>query len=355
VVAVTGDDEITFNRTSFENLAALTRDEIESALLGSGLWTALRTRPFSKVPAPQTSPAAIFVTAIDSNPLAADPMIAIRARKTEFDAGLLILQHLTEGPVHLCHHAASTLDAPSGIRLQAFAGRHPAGLAGTHIHFLEKVNQKRQVWHIGYQDVIAIGYLFLNGRILTERLVALGGPNVRAPRILRTRVGACLSDLLEGELNGATSRVVSGSILSGFHASAPFNYLGRFHNQISVVEEDGGREFMGWAKLGQDRFSLKRIFASALMPNRRFSMTTSTHGSVRAMVPIGSFEKVMPLNVKATWLLRSLLTEDTDLAQGLGCLELDEEDLALCSFVCSGKINYGEHLRLTLQKIEKEG
>lgn len=355
VVKLSGQAEMTFNRFSFEDLTRLTPDEIESALLGSGLWTALRTRPFSKVPAPRTRPAAIFVTAIDTNPLAVDPSIAINERSHEFSAGLTILRRLTEGAVHLCHHANTNLSVPEGVTLQGFAGRHPAGLVGTHIHFLEKVDQKRQVWHLGYQDVIAIGYLFLQGRILTERLIALGGPCVTQPRLLRTRLGVCLSELLEGEIQSKSVRVISGSVLSGSKSCPETDFLGRFHNQVCVIEEDDRREFMGWAMPGQDRFSLKRLFVSALMPNRRFSMTTSTNGSVRAMVPIGAFEKVMPLNVKATWLLRSLVTQDTDLAQGLGCLELDEEDLALCSFVCSGKINYGDHLRRTLQKIEKEG
>ncbi len=175
---------------------------------------------------------------------------------------------------------------------------------------------------------------------------------------MRTRVGACLSELLEGgELVAEPNRVISGSVLSGSHAAGNVDFLGgRYHNQVSVIHEDNQREFLGWLKPGFKSFSVKRVFASAFLPQRELHMSTSTNGSLRAMVPIGSYEKVMPLNVKATWLLRSLLTEDTDLAQGLGCLELDEEDLALCSFVCSGKMDYGgDHLRRTLQKIEKEG
>ena len=355
VIAVSGDDEITFNQTAPASLSWLSRDEIESGLLGSGLWTAFRTRPFSKVPAPQSEPAAIFVTAIDSNPLAVDPAIAIREKPQEFNAGLMILKKLTSGDIHLCHHPDLQIDVPDGIISQPFSGCHPAGLVGTHIHFLEKVDLQRQIWHLGYQDVIAIGYFFLTGRIMTDRLIAVGGPQVKKPRLLRTRVGACLSELLEGELVAEPNRVISGSVLSGSHAVGNVDFLGRYHNQVSVIHEDNQREFLGWLKPGFKSFSVKRVFASAFLPQRELHMSTSTNGSLRAMVPIGSYEKVMPLNVKATWLLRSLLTEDTDLAQGLGCLELDEEDLALCSFVCSGKMDYGDHLRRTLQKIEKEG
>lgn len=355
VIEISGEHEKTFPITSEEKLEQLSADDVEQQLIRSGLWNSLRTRPYSKIPDPGSRPAALFVTAIDTNPLAADPQIVIAEREDEFKAGLQALRHLTEGQVYLCTQPQAQLPAPEGITVTEFAGCHPAGLVGTHIHFLERVDQERTVWHIGYQDVIAIGHLFLRGRILTERLVALCGPAVSKPRLLRTRLGACLSELTAGQLQGTDNRIISGSVLSGHSASESNDFLGRYHNQVSVLEENHQREFMGWARPGLKKFSVKNVFASALLPQRALPLTTSTHGSLRAMVPIGAFEKVMPLNIKATWLLRSLLTLDTDLAQELGCLELDEEDLALCSFVCSGKINYGHHLRQTLQKIEKEG
>ncbi len=329
--------------------------ELEKTLLASGLWTSFRTRPYSKVPVPGTRPAAIFVTAIDTNPLAADPQLVISARGKEFTTGLQIVHQLTDGATYLCKSPQLQLQVPSGITPCDFYGVHPAGLVGTHIHLLEKVNQQRVVWHIGYQDVIAIGHLFLTGRLLSERIISLAGPGVKEPRLVRTRIGACLSELTAGQLHAGEQRVISGSVLSGHRAAAADDYLGRYHNQVSVLPEGRQRELLGWSLPGFGKFSLKRVFASSLLTRKLFRLTTSTNGSLRAMVPIGAFEKVMPLNVKATWLLRSLLTLDTDLAQQLGCLELDEEDLALCSFVCPGKIDYGSFLRQTLQKIEQEG
>lgn len=355
IIEVSEDEEKTFPATAADRIDRLSAEEIELLLLSSGLWTTLRTRPFSKIPTPETRPVALFVTAIDTNPLAADPQPAIAEKTTEFNAGLRILRHLTTGKVYLCQKPDSRISAPQGVSVVEFSGCHPAGLVGTHIHFLERVDQQRNVWHIGYQDVIAIGHLFLTGRILSERLVALAGPAVKNPRLIRTRLGACLSQLVSGQLHEGENRVISGSVLSGHCAAGATDFLGRFHNQVSVLNENRKREFMGWTLPGFDKFSVRNVFASALLPRRQLPLTTSTHGSLRAMVPVGAFEKVMPLNIKATWLLRSLLTLDTDLAQNLGCLELDEEDLALCSFVCSGKIDYGYHLRQTLQKIEKEG
>ncbi|MBW2452254.1 MAG: Na(+)-translocating NADH-quinone reductase subunit A [Deltaproteobacteria bacterium] len=355
VIRVEGDDELTFPSTAIEHMETLTSEEIEAQIINAGLWPALRTRPYSKVPVPGTRPAALFVTAIDTNPLSASPNVVIQEKPEEFKAGLVLLQRLIQGTVYLCTPPQVDLPIPQGIEVREFSGCHPAGLVGTHIHFLERVDQQRTVWHINYQDVVAVGYLFLKGRLLDERIVALGGPAVKSPRLVRTRPGACLSELTADQLNSGENRVISGSVLSGHTAADEIDFLGRYHTQVSVLAEGRQREFLGWALPGLNRFSVKKLFVGTLWPRQPRSLTTSTHGSVRAMVPTGAFEKVMPLNVKATWLLRALLTQDTDLAQSLGCLELDEEDLSLCSFVCSGKMNYGVYLRQVLQKIEIEG
>lgn len=356
VIRLSGaEEEKTFPVTEEDQLDHLDQDDIEKRLVSSGLWPSFRTRPYSKSPVPGTRPAALFITAIDTNPLAADPQVVINERTKEFAAGLKIIRHLSAGNVYQCQAPNAKIPEVEGVAVKEFSGCHPAGLVGTHVHYLEHVNQRRTAWSIGYQDVIAIGYLFLNGRLLTERIVALGGPAVKSPRLIRTRLGACLSELVNDELLADQPRIISGSVLSGQTAADTVDFLGRYHNQVSVLEEGDQREFMGWCLPGFDKFSVKRLFASTFKPRHELAMTTSTHGSLRAMVPTGAFEKVMPLNVKATWLLRSLLTLDTDMAQSLGCLELDEEDLALCSFVCSGKMNYGYHLRQALQKIEKEG
>jgi Na+-transporting NADH:ubiquinone oxidoreductase subunit A len=134
-----------------------------------------------------------------------------------------------------------------------------------------------------------------------------------------------------------------------------FGYLGRFHNQISVLAEDREKVFMGWLTPGADKFSLSRLFLSKLFPSKRFSLTTSTNGSPRAIVPVGLYEQVMPMDIIPTLLLRSLCVLDVDQAEKLGCLELDEEDLALCSFVDPGKEDFGSLLRKNLDIIEKEG
>ena len=354
VIEVAGDEEERFEQHVGTAPDQLSRQQVRDTLVESGLWTALRTRPYSKVPMPASAPHSIFVTAIDTNPLAADPQAVLRESEDDFARGLTLLGKLTEGPVYVCKAPGVSI-AAAEAQVVEFAGPHPAGLPGTHIHFLDPVGAAKTVWHIGYQDVVACGKLFATGSLWTERVVALGGPQVEQPRLLRTRQGACLSELTAGQLQPGENRVIAGSVLAGRVASGPLDFLGRYHAQVSVLAEGREREFLGWQKPGVDKFSIKNVFASKLLPSQLFDFTTSTEGSDRAMVPIGSYEQVMPLDILATLLLRALIVEDTDRAQALGCLELDEEDLGLCTFACPGKHEYGPILRRNLARIEREG
>ena len=357
VIDIDGDESVAFAHYAADALATLPRDVVASQLIESGLWASMRTRPFSKTPTPGTEPAAIFVTAMDTNPLAADPQPIILAQREAFNAGLTLLTRLTDGKVHVCQSSGGKLGGhPQGqVTFNQFTGPHPAGLVGTHIHFLEPVSLNKQVWHLNYQDVIAIGKLFLDGVLWTERVIALGGPQVKHPRLMRTFLGADLNALLVDELHEGENRVLSGSVLNGTHAIGPHAFLGRFHLQVSVLKEGREKELLGWVAPGRDKFSITRTTLGHFLKNKLFNFSTDTHGGERAMVPIGSYERVMPLDILPTVLLRDLLAGDTDSAQALGCLELDEEDLALCTYVCPGKYEYGPVLRRVLTQIEQEG
>lgn len=357
VIEVQGDEQVVFERFAPESLGKLPRETVQAQLLSSGLWTALRTRPFSKAPQPASVPAAIFVTAIDTNPLAADPQPIIRAHREMFDAGLTLLSRLTDGKVHVCQAGGGKLGghACGQVTFNEFAGPHPAGLVGTHIHFLEPVSLQKTVWHLNYQDVIAIGKLFIEGELWIERVIALAGPQVKKPRLIRTRLGASLEVLTAGELEEGENRIVSGSVLSGTMAAGPRAWLGRFHLQVTVLKEGREKELFGWVMPGANKYSITRTTVGHFLKRKLFNFSTDTNGGERAMVPIGNYERVMPLDILATMLLRDLLAGDTDSAQLLGCLELDEEDLALCTYVCPGKYEYGPVLREVLTRIEQEG
>lgn len=355
VIDLEGDEEVTFTSYSPAQLDGLSGEQVRENLQQSGLWTALRTRPFSKVPAVDATPASIFVTAIDTHPLAADPAIIIAEQSEAFEAGLKVLTNLAK--VFLCKAPNASLPGESlaKVQVESFNGPHPAGLAGTHIHFLDPVSASKSVWTIGYQDVIAVGKLFTSGRLSVERVVALAGPVVEQPRLVRARLGANLDELTAGELQPGANRVVSGSLLGGRTAHGAFAYLGRYHQQVSCLREGKEREMLHYMRPGVDKHSILNIYISKLMAGKKFAFSTSTNGSPRAMVPVGNYEEVMPLDVLPTQLLRALIVGDTEVAQKLGCLELDEEDLALCSYVCAGKYEYGPILRDNLTRIEKEG
>jgi Na+-transporting NADH:ubiquinone oxidoreductase subunit A len=358
VIELEGEEEETFPSFGTAELGGLERSQVQEILIQSGMWTVLRTRPYSKVPAPDSAPHSIFVSAMDTNPLAADSTIIIKEREEDFGYGLQILARLTDGPVYVCQGPGADIpgDGIAGVSVQEFDGPHPAGLAGTHIHLLDPVSDQKTVWSINYQDVIAVGRLFTTGRLYLERVVSLAGPAVKKPRLIRTRVGADIAELVKTDLNQVNMRVISGSVLSGRQAGGGYAFLGRNHLQISAIAEGREREFLGWALAGFNRYSIKALYASAFVDRgRKVAFSSSAEGNRRAMVPIGSYEEVMPLDIDPPYFLRSLIVGDTDRAQALGCLELDEEDLALCAFVCPGKYNYGPLLRDVLTRIEKEG
>lgn len=357
VIALEGNDELTFDTFPEAKLGTLSRDQVVEQLVNSGLWTSLRSRPFSKVPDPETIPHSIFITAIDTNPIVPSIEKIIDNKERDFGNGLNVISRLTEGKVYLCKSPDLSIQLPELKRLSIdeFSGPHPAGNVGTHIHFLDPVSRKKTVWHIGVQDIIAIGRLFTTGRISVERIISLAGPLVKKPRLIKTRLGASLEDLTKDELSDEEERIISGSVLSGRASAENVSFLGRYHQQVSVISEGRKREFMGWLNPGLNLFSVKNVVLSKLFPGKKFDFSTSLNGGLRAIVPIGNYEKVMPLDILPTFLLRALMVDDIEEAEKLGCLELDEEDLALCTFVCPSKIDYGPVLRRNLTLIEKEG
>lgn len=398
---------------SSAEIQSLSSTQIREQLLQSGAWTAFKTRPFGKIPKADSNPEAIFITAIDTNPLAAEPRQALKMLQNGevyFRIGVQVLRKLTK-TVYICQSQGESWtgsDLP-GVISETFTGVHPAGLPSTHIHFLRPASLKHVVWHLNYQDVAAIGELFATGIFPVERIIALGGPVVKNPRLIKTRLGASLLDILandelalpkvqnensrktdgkirENRMNNFSDaekaamkienadlatqilspnnnlyRVISGSVFGGRAMTSVENdaFLGRYHLQISCLQEEHHREFFHYFRAGWNKFSVKNIFASKICElfgsKKKYNFTTTTNGSARAIIPVENYEAVMPLDILATPLLKYLVCGDTEMAQKLGCLELDEEDLALCSFVCAGKYEYGAILRDNLRKIEIDG
>ncbi len=357
IIGLDEEDPIQFKVHSDSEIRSLKRDDIVSQLVESGLWTSIRQRPFDKIPNPATVPDAIFITAMDTHPLAPKVPLQLLGRETDFAAGVQLLSNLTEGPVYLCKAQDEELpeiDLDS-VQTVIFEGPHPSGNTGTHMHFLQPVLADSKVWHMHAEDVAAIGELFRTGLLPTQKVIALAGPSLKNPRHIKTWTGACISDLLRNETKSGSHRSISGSVLNGHTASDAMNFLGKYHHQISVIEERIQRDFIGWLSPGFNLFSIKNIVASKIIRKKSFNMTTEMYGGHRSIVPSGSYESVLPFDMEPTYLLRALAAGDIDESIQLGALELAEEDLALCSFVCPSKTDHGINLRQMLTMIEKEG
>lgn len=363
-----------FSAFSGRHPDGLSADDTRELLLDSGEWTALRARPFGRVAHPERRPAAVFVTAGDSAPLAPDPVAAVAGREEDLAWGLAALSKLTEGPVFVCARAGRRLplEDRGRVRQVEFSGPHPAGTAGLHIHRLAPARREREAWHLDAQDLAAVGGLFRTGSADPRRVVSLAGPPVTRPRLLRVPLGADALDLTEPDLRddssrlrpaeaaeeeaAATRRVICGSALSGRAAAGDADrFLGRYHRQLTVLAEGRRRRFLGWLAPGFRALSASRAFLSGPPPRRGYPLDTSRHGSRRAIVPTAAYDRVMAFDIPPVFLLRALLMEDLERAEELGALELVEEDLGLLSFVCPAKNDYAPKLRRVLDALEKEG
>ena len=348
-----------FKSFTTEELVSATSESVRHQLITSGMWAAFRTRPYSKIPTVDSSPSNVFISVLDTEPLSPDPEKIVNLRLEDFNFGISVLKRLIDCPIHISVSENSSLEIieDEQVKKHRFSGPHPAGLVGTHMHYISPASLTNVNWTIGYQDLMAIGSLFKTGYVSTERVIALSGPQVIEPRYIKTRLGACTDELTAGELTQRENRIISGSVISGREAIGSYAYLGRYHNQISVIAEPNSkdREFMNWLTPGPRKFSKIPLFLSSLFPKKIFKFKALMNGSDRPIVPIGVYEEVLPLNMLPAMLLRNVVLMDTEKIQDLGGLELDEEDLSLCSYVCPGKYDFGSLLRAGLNKIEVEG
>ncbi len=291
VIDLEGDEAVTFQGLDGRIPSDVPAEEIRQTLQESGLWCSFRTRPYGRIPAIDVVPTSLFVTAIDTEPLAADPIVIIKEYKDDFCLGLEILRQFLPVPLNLC--LADGFDVsglPSeGINYYSFSGPHPAGLPSTHIHLIDPVHNKKQVWHICYQDVIGIGHLFRTNLLMTERIVAVGGPGVKKPTLRRTHSGALIEQICTGQLDLSTVyRVISGSVLEGRHAAGIYAYLGRYHRQVSVIEEKNGRAFFGWMMPGGDRFSSTGLFSFIISVEKNIFHDNCSLGWTTGYLPFGN-------------------------------------------------------------------
>lgn len=346
-----------FDRFTIAEIERLDGVRIAEQLQRAGLWPAFRTRPYGLVPRSDSRPVSIFVTAIDTRPWAPDPRLVIADQLQAFTQGLRALTRLCQRSVWLCTGvgwAWANLGVDS-VQWAEFSGPHPAGLVGTHIHHLDPAGAEQVHWHIDYPDVVAIGRLFQEGVLSMERVVALAGAPVSKPRLVRTVLGASLSEITAGQVETTDPfRIISGCVLSGRAAAGHSAYLGRYHKQVSILQGGGNKQLFGWLASVSGLYTAAGMRSGRTLKRRSYKFSAAMNGRPGSMLPVEIFEGILPMDILPSPLLRALLSRDIEQAIALGCLELDEEDLALCSFLCPAKNDYGAALRINLDELVKE-
>ena len=338
-------------------LASVPRALLIEQLLASGVWPCLRQRPFSRVADPEARPRAIFVQALNTEPLALDTELVLAGQEQRFQTGLEILRRLTDGPVHVyCSARATALTGLRGVEVYGLAGPHPAGNVSTAIQAIDPLKKGETLWYLEAQDVLRIAALFLDGRFSPERVVAVTGTGAAQRIYRRTVLGCPAADLAGGPIADGM-RTISGSVLRGTDIG-PEGYLCFYDSQLTILPAGGRRRVLGWLRPGARRFSLSAAFLSSWLPRRqgeRVALDTGLQGSARAIVLNHLYDDYVALDVLPFFLLRAVLSGDLEEAERLGLLECDEEDFALCAFACPSKTDVGAIIRRGLDQLAAEG
>ncbi len=358
-IILLADQQIRYREFPKQDVSSMDRQSIVERLLESGAWAMIRQRPFNVLANPADEPKAIHVSGFDSAPLAPDYNFILQGKKQVFQQGLDVLRKLTSGKVHLNlsarHKPVDTLNEASNVQINWFDGPHPAGNVGVQIHHIDPINKDDKVWHVRPQDVVTLGKLFTEGRFDPERIVAVAGSSVLKPRYFKTRLGSGVEQLVQNNLRETNVRIISGNVLTGLHIPAN-GHLSFYDDLISVIPEGDQPELLGWLFPSYPRPSASNTFPiiSNDTGEDGYVVNSSTHGEERAFVMTGQYEKVLPMDIYPVHLLKAILSRDFELMEGLGIYEVDTEDMALCEFVCTSKIDVQDILREGLEYIRSQ-
>jgi len=360
-IVIAADDD--YEHQDFESLALgavldQSREAMVERLTKGGLWPLLRRRPYGKIAPTDETPKAIFVTAMNTAPLANDPNFSLEGKGEAFKCGVAAMTRLTD-KVFVCTRGENpnpmfNVDDLDGVERHTFSGKHPAGLVGTHIGKLAPINKGESVWCLNARDAVAIGSFFLNGRYPVERVVALVGPGCQSPRYLRTQLGARIQDLVGDSAKEGDQRFISGDVLTG-SAKSLESWLGFYDDMVTIIPEGVDQEFLGWLSPGLNKPSFFPLFLSNLMPKKTYEMDTNLHGGRRAIIQSGIYDEVVALDIYAEFLLKATIAQDIDQMERLGILECAPEDFALVTYICPSKTEASKIIAEGLELMEKEG
>lgn len=336
---------------------SLSVEQIKEKLLKSGVWPLLKQRPYGIVANPDAKPKAIFISGFDSAPLAPDFDFALQGEVNNLQTGINALNKLTEGNVHLSLNAeyptTGIFKDLKNVEYHHFKGPHPAGNVGIQIHHVNPINKDEVVWTISPSDAIIIGRLFNEGKFDANRVIALAGSEVKNPRYYKVIAGTSISNLVKDNILSDNVRYISGNVLTGAKIEKN-GFLGFFDNMVTVIPEGDHFEFFGWIAPGFNKFSAAKSYPSWLFPKKQYNLHTNLNGGVRAFVFSGEYERVLPMDILPVHLIKSILVDDIDKMEQLGIYELVEEDIALCEFVCTSKIEVQSLLRNGINTMIKE-
>ncbi len=364
-VVVTPDGANESERFETGPIGELTRDGVRETLLRAGFWPMLIQRPFGVIADTAATPKAIFVSGLDTAPLAPDLSFLVQDQGDYIIAGLEVLKKLTDGKVHLTVGTDTTAGVLSRIKqaeVHHIEGPHPAGNVGVQIAQIDPIGKGDVVWTVELQHVVMIGRLFLTGAVDMSKVVALTGSEVTKPHYFKVVSGALIGSVTEGNLRASTEedlkgvRVITGNPLTGIKVALDEveGYLGFYHNQITVLPEGDKYEFLGWAMPRFKKFSVSHSYFSWLCPKKRYNLDTNMNGGRRAFVQTGIYDKVMPMNIYPLYLIKAVMAGDIDRMENLGIYEVIEEDVALCEFIDPSKNEWQATLGRGIEQMIKE-
>lgn len=345
---------------SLSSIKSLNGDSVKKIINEAGMWPLIRQRPFSKVADINSSPKSIFISMKPTDPLSIDQLKALDYNSIGFLEGIDALSNLTSGDINIVldkNQDPSMLDSLDKVKIHYFSGPHPSGNVGVHMHYIDPITSKDDSrWYLTVQDICKIGRIFVDGIINTTKLISIGGPACKSPSYLEVYNGTPVSHI-NNELKLDIDKscvLISGSVLSGRYIEIN-DALDFYHESLTMLKNENERHFLGWLLPGFNNFTLTNTFISSLFKTNSTINHNMKNGSNRAIVPIGLWEKVLPMDILPNFLIRSILAADVEDMEKLGIYECDKEDFALCSLICQSKIEVSEIIQEGLDLMYEEG
>lgn len=354
-IKILANSQDSFVSHSTKNLQDLDGNSVKQLLLQSGCWPFIKQRPYDVIANSADTPKAIFVSGINSAPLAPELNFTLKGKEAQLTAGFKALTKLTAGKVHVTVAPEATfMPSIEGITVHKGQGVHPVGLVSTQIAKIDPINKGEKIWVVAIEDVVAIGDFFLTGNYNPTKTIALAGSGFTKPSYINIVSGAQVSDITAGNLIEKGHRIISGNVLTG-DTKLKEQAIGFYHNQITSIPEGDDYDFFGWNLPRPNKFSVYRAgMFSFLTPNKKYDLNTNTNGEHRNFVLTGEYEKVFPLDIYPMQLMKSILVKDIDQMEALGIYEVAPEDFALTEYVCVSKQDHQNIVRIGLDMMINE-